>query len=75
MTDRQTYKRSLPELPPVGRKDERVNLSYREWSLLRSALQDSDDFDPQEPAHKHLLAKLDWHCADSFDPSDKELLA
>jgi hypothetical protein len=41
-----------------------ATLTYREWKLLRDAWLDSDDFDPA----LGLLAKLDWHCADTYEP-------
>lgn len=49
-----------------------ARLGYREWDLLRNVLQDSDEFDPQDPEHKALLAKLDWHCADTYRPKPAE---
>ena len=49
-----------------------ARLEYREWQALRDAWQDCKDFDEHDASHMELLAKLDWHCADTFDLPDND---
>ena len=59
-------------LPPVGSKGAVVDFSHAEWTLLRDVFRDSLEFDHEDMAHVRLLAKLDWHCSDTFDIPDDD---
>lgn len=56
-------------LPLVGSKGAKVTLTHREWDRLRNLLQDQPQFRFfGVPEDKALLDKLDWHCADTYEP-------
>lgn len=64
--------RVYPKLPPVGTSDAKVTFNHREWERILNLIQDSPEFDSADPADKHLLAKLEWHCENTYDIPDND---